>query len=62
MVFSTLSSLIVILCVQEVFLISDLLSEVRYIVTVRPDFGSEPGEAASTQAYTRQGGNVAVDI
>lgn len=36
-------------------IITDLQSQVQYIVTVRPEFGSEHGEAASVQTYTRQG-------
>ncbi|XP_029905727.1 interleukin-6 receptor subunit beta-like [Myripristis murdjan] len=35
--------------------ITDLLPEVRYIVSVRPEFGNESGEEISNQTYTRQG-------
>lgn len=34
----------------------------RYVVTVRPECGSEHGEAVSTQTYTRQGGNAPADM
>ncbi|GLD50203.1 interleukin-6 receptor subunit beta-like protein [Lates japonicus] len=36
-------------------IITGLLSEVQYVVTVRPECGNEHGEAVSTQTYTRQG-------